>query len=103
MKDYVYYGYMMMSMFDVIWMVWYAPQVCFAVLPSIPASEQSRSADSAMNKCHARHARFKESTSAGTRELQWWANWHAKHTGGLKHILGICEHRIKKRRRIRNC
>ena len=46
-------------------MAWYAPQICLAVLPLIAASEQSRSADSAMNKCHARHAHFKASTSAG--------------------------------------
>ena len=64
---------MLMSMCDVIWMVWYAPQVGLAVLPSIPASEQSLPADSAMNKCHARHARFKTSTSAGTHEHKWWA------------------------------
>ena len=56
---------MLMPMCGVIWMVWYAPQVCLAVLPSIPASEQSRPADSVINKCHARHARFKASASAG--------------------------------------
>ena len=85
---------MLMSMCDVIWMVWYAPQV---VLPSFPASEQSRPADSVMNKCHARHARFK-----GNKWLGKLARLLFKHIGGLKYILGICEHRIKKRQRIRN-
>ena len=46
-------------------MVWYAPQVCLAVLPLIAPSEQSRRADPAMNKCHAKHGCFKASTSAG--------------------------------------
>ena len=49
----------------VLWMTWYAPQICLAGLLTIVASEQSRPADSVMNKCHAKHGCFKASNSAG--------------------------------------
>ena len=45
-------------------MAWYAPQIFLAGLLSIAASEQSRRADSAMNKCDAKHECCKASTSA---------------------------------------
>ena len=54
-------------------MAWYAPQICLAVLPLIAASEQSRPADSAMNKYRARRVRFKAITSVGK---------HVKISGG---------------------
>ena len=50
---------MLMSMCDVIWMVWYAPQICLAGLLAIVASEQSRPEDSAMSKYRARRVGFK--------------------------------------------
>ena len=82
-----------MALSSVLWMAWYIPQICLAVLPLILASEQSRPADSAMNKCHAKHGCFKASTSAGKRvkisgeqigilasQAYWKPN---KHTGYL--------------------